>query len=115
MMARSPVASFLFLLCSSNVAAFSLTACGKSVAADSTAGSRRKFLTTSVATIVGGTPVAGLVSQPQPSYAATAREIITTPSGIKYAVTKEPSKGAVAPLKGDIVAIDYTGYLSNGQ
>lgn len=38
------------------------------------------------------------------------------PSGIKYAVTQQPSdKKPVVPLKGDIVAIDYTGYLANGQ
>ena len=37
-------------------------------------------------------------------------------SGIKYAITKEAtSKKPQAPIPGDIVAIDYTGYLSNGQ
>lgn len=54
------------------------------------------------------------MSQAQPSFAAP--EIITTPTGIKYAITQESkNKKPAYPLKGDIVAIDYTGYLANGQ
>ncbi|KAL7537181.1 hypothetical protein ACHAXR_010278 [Thalassiosira sp. AJA248-18] len=110
-MAKSLLASVLFLLCSSDVAAFSLSASSESPT--DAVGNRRSFLSTSIATVVGG---ASILSQAQPSYAATAKEIITTPTGIKYAVTKEPTaKKPVAPLKGDIVAIDYTGYLANGQ
>eukprot|EP00571_Detonula_confervacea_P015117 CAMPEP_0172309794 /NCGR_PEP_ID=MMETSP1058-20130122/10670_1 /TAXON_ID=83371 /ORGANISM="Detonula confervacea, Strain CCMP 353" /LENGTH=197 /DNA_ID=CAMNT_0013022483 /DNA_START=48 /DNA_END=641 /DNA_ORIENTATION=+ len=113
-MTKSLVASALLLLCSYDVAAFSLSMGSESKAAATDAlGSRRAFLSTSVATVVGGTAI---LSQAQPSYAATAKEIITTPTGIKYAVTKEPTaKKPTAPLKGDIVAIDYTGYLANGQ
>jgi len=114
-MAKSAFASILFLLCSSNAAAFSLSMSSDSKAATSDAlASRRNFLSTSVAAaVVGGT---SLLSQPQPSFAATAKEIITTESGIKYATTKEPTaKKPTAPLKGDIVAIEYTGYLANGQ
>jgi len=33
--------------------------------------------------------------------------------GVKYAITKD-SKESYYPQKGDIVAIEYTGYLSNG-
>jgi peptidylprolyl isomerase len=43
-----------------------------------------------------------------------APEVITTPSGIKYVVTKPP-KEAPKSIKGDIIAIEYTGYLPNGQ
>lgn len=62
---------------------------------------------------MAGASLAGIVSQPLPSNAV---EITTLPSGVKYAVLKEPTaKKPVAPLPGDIVAIEYTGYLSNGQ
>lgn len=114
-MAKSLVTIALFLLGSSDVAAFTLSMGGESkTAASDSVGSRRTFLSTSAAAIVGGTSI--ILSQPQPSFAATAKEIITTESGIKYAVTKEATaKKPVGPLKGDIVAIDYTGYLANGQ
>ncbi|KAL7550365.1 hypothetical protein ACHAWF_013604 [Thalassiosira exigua] len=114
-MAKSLVASVLLLLSSPGATAFSVTPGSESRAAVTDAsGNRRSFLSTSIATVVGGTSI---LSQPRPSFAATtAKEIITTPSGIKYAVTKQPTdKKPVAPLKGDIVAIDYTGYLANGQ
>ena len=92
--------SILFLLGSSNVAAFSVPTGGeKAVASSDALGNRRSFLSTSVATIVGGTAI---LSQSQPSFAATAKEIITTSSGIKYAVTKEsPNKKPAAPMQGE--------------
>ncbi|KAL3805988.1 hypothetical protein ACHAW5_005165 [Stephanodiscus triporus] len=104
----------LLILCGSNAAAFSLSMGSQSKAAQfGNVGSRRSFFSTACATVVGG---ASILSRSEPSYAATAKEIITTPSGIKYAVTKEPSdKKPVVPYKGDFVAIDYTGYLSSGQ
>lgn len=40
-------------------------------------------------------------------------EILMTQGGIKYAILK-PSKEKGVPLKGDIVAIEYTGYLIDG-
>lgn len=109
-----PLSFVLFLLCSSNVAAFSLSMGSESATSGAVGvGNRRSFLSTSIATVVGGTSV---LLQPQPSRAATAKEIITTKSGIKYAITKEPTdKKPVTPYKGDFVAIDYTGYLANGQ
>jgi FKBP-type peptidyl-prolyl cis-trans isomerase len=73
---------------------------------------RRAFFTNTGATVAAA--IGSIVASPQSSLAGP--EIITTTSGIKYAVTKAPSdKKPVAPLKGDIVAIDYTGYLVNGQ
>ncbi|KAL3810480.1 hypothetical protein ACHAXA_010174 [Cyclostephanos tholiformis] len=104
----------IFILCSSNTAAFSLSMeSGSKVAQFGYVGSRRSFFSTACATVVGGTSI---LSRPEPSCAVTAKEIITTPSGIKYAVTKESSdKKPVAPYKGDFVAIDYTGYLASGQ
>ena len=102
-MAKSLLAAVLFLLGSAGVASFSfsLSAGGESKAAASGAAvdSRRAFLSTSFAAVIGGTSV---LSRPQPSHAATAKEIITLPSGIKYAVTKEPTdKKPTAPLKGE--------------
>ena len=47
------------------------------------------------------------------SASAAAPEIFTSPSGIKYAVLKKPREPA-SSQKGDIVAIEYTGYLPNG-
>lgn len=137
---------FLLVLSGSNATAFTLSMGSETKAAQfGNVGCRRSFLSTACATVVGGTSV---LSQSQPSYAATAKEIITAPSGIKYAVTKETSdKKPVTPYKGeaihrsngilcpstplslfiishriytflpvgDFVAIDYTGYLANGQ
>jgi len=45
--------------------------------------------------------------------ARAAPEIFNTPKGIKYAITQK-GKGTATPLKGDIVAIEYTGYLTDG-
>lgn len=45
---------------------------------------------------------------------AASPEIFNLKSGIKYAITKPSEKGQY-PQVGDIVAIEYTGYLTNGQ
>ena len=115
----SPVLLFLYssILSSRNgAAAFSICMNGDSrnSIANNQPCCRRSFFSTSFASVAGAS--IGLTAQRRPSYAATAKEIITTPSGIKYAVLKEPSeKKTIVPLKGDIVAIEYTGYLVNGQ
>jgi peptidylprolyl isomerase len=70
--------------------------------------SRRAFLTTTVSATVAST---GWATNHRPANAAP--EIFTTASGIKYAVLQPPTKNP-SSLKGDIVAIEYTGYLSNG-
>eukprot|EP00588_Corethron_pennatum_P008312 CAMPEP_0194286860 /NCGR_PEP_ID=MMETSP0169-20130528/33464_1 /TAXON_ID=218684 /ORGANISM="Corethron pennatum, Strain L29A3" /LENGTH=189 /DNA_ID=CAMNT_0039033389 /DNA_START=55 /DNA_END=624 /DNA_ORIENTATION=+ len=46
-----------------------------------------------------------------PSFAAPT--IYNTPKGVKYAITR-PSNGKI-PIGGDLVVVEYTGYLSNGQ
>jgi hypothetical protein len=103
----------LFLLFSSDVVAFSLSMSESAQSGAVGVSNRRSFLSTSIATVVGGTSV---LMQPQICRAAIAKEIITTKSGIKYAITKEATdKKPTAPYKGDFVAIDYTGYLANGQ
>ena len=98
---KSFLSSIALLLCITYATAFSVG--GES--------NRRSFLTNTAASVAG---TVGFTLLPQSALAGP--EIITTPSGIKYAVTKAPSdKKPVAPYKGDIVAIEYTGYLSNGQ
>ena len=77
--------------------------------------SRRTFLANVGNTASG---IAGIITlststMPSPVLAASP-EIVKTENGIKYAITKAASTGIV-PQQGDIVAIEYTGYLSNGQ
>lgn len=66
---------------------------------------RRSFLNNAV-TAVG---VSTFLSKP----AKAAPEILTTPNGIKYA-TLTPAKEKNRPRDRDIVAIEYTGYLTDG-
>jgi FKBP-type peptidyl-prolyl cis-trans isomerase len=73
--------------------------------------SRRTFLSRTVSTtaaVITGSTIAA-----QNSMAATP-EIFTTPRGIKYAILK-PAKMEAKPQKGAIVAIEYTGYLTDGS
>lgn len=76
--------------------------------------SRRAFFAKAATTaaVAGVSAMGGRVPE-----AVATPEIFNTPAGVKYAVTKEPKdpKRAVYPAQGDIVAIDYTGYLVNGQ
>lgn len=72
--------------------------------------SRRSFLSKTLASSV----ILGGSSLFVPERAFAAPEIFTSPSGIKYAVLKPPREKP-SSLKGDIVAIEYTGYLSNGS
>jgi FKBP-type peptidyl-prolyl cis-trans isomerase len=78
----------------------------------SSSADRRSFLTQASAAFVGTLAVS-------PAFAAPAPEIFKTSKGIKYAVIAPAVKnlGVIGgiPQKGDIVAIEYTGYLSNGQ
>lgn len=101
-----------FLCLSGSVSAFSTPS--PKIDINANTDSRRNFIqkigTTTAATI-------GILSSTAPfltSQANAAPEILNTPSGVKYAVTQPVSKG-LAPQPGDIVAIEYTGYLSNGQ
>eukprot|EP00978_Attheya_sp_CCMP212_P046204 scaffold378922_cov26-Attheya_sp.AAC.1 len=57
------------------------------------------------------------VTASSPQEVQAAPEIFTTEKGVKYAVTKEPKdpKRAQSPLPGDLVAIEYTGYLTSGK
>lgn len=71
--------------------------------------SRRSFVSFTTAT-------AALVTLRESAYAATPQILSTSGLGIKYAVTKDVPEGSAKrrPQRGDIVAIEYTGYLSDG-
>ena len=79
---------------------------------------RRGFLSTSTASVVTAAVLA--VASPAPgsgsrAMAATTPTIYNLSSGIKYAILKEPPNGKSSyPQPGDIVAIEYTGYLTTG-
>jgi hypothetical protein len=55
----------------------------------------------------------GIAITPKPTVAATSPEIFTTANGIKYATIKKAT-GKGSPIDKDIVAIEYTGYLTDG-
>ena len=105
------IASFLYLSSSIDV-----NVNGYSIQSGNNSNSnRRAFIqkigTTSTAAAFAFSTVS--VAPIQPANAAAT--ILKTDSGIKYAITKPVDGKGTIPLKGDIVAIEYTGYLSNGQ
>ena len=76
--------------------------------------SRRTFLS-NVGDVAAGTAgILAVSTSALPSPVLAAPEIIKTDNGIKYAITKAATT-SIVPQQGDIVAIEYTGYLSNGQ
>ena len=96
-----------FFLCAIALAVSNVQAYNPSSLSSSS--SRRAFLQQAPAFVAA----VAAVTTSQPTLAAP--EIKTTSDGkIKYAVL-QPAKEKGSPLKGDIVAIDYTGYLTNGQ
>ena len=74
--------------------------------------SRRSFF--SVATASGAATTSFLTASAPVN---AVPQFFSTSKGIKYAVTKDLPKDAkkIAPQLGDIVAIEYTGYLTSGQ
>lgn len=84
-----------------------------SISAFSVEDSRRAFIskvgTSSIAAAgIASASLAGVLP------ANAGPEILKTKNGIKYAITKPSEKGAY-PQQSDLVVIEYTGYLSNGQ
>jgi hypothetical protein len=96
----------------------------ESYSADSPPPSRRSFLRRAASTasfaLVGGASASTVLAaaqeglRPPAALAATATQIFETPNGVKYAVLS-PAKDKFVPAKGDIVAIEYTGYLTDGS
>jgi len=81
-----------------------------SIKSTSTLSRREAFIRSIASCFTFGT----IVSSSASPAIAEAPKMYTLDSGIKYAITK-PATSSTAPLKGDIVAIDYTGYLTSGQ
>lgn len=75
-------------------------------------GTRRSFFTESSYGALGFI-ASSTFSVPQA--AVSAPEIFNTPSGIKYAILRDTNSKTASPVNGDFVAIEYTGYLTNGQ
>mmetsp|Transcript_13658 Transcript_13658/g.38451 ORF Transcript_13658/g.38451 Transcript_13658/m.38451 type:complete len:194 (+) Transcript_13658:124-705(+) len=71
--------------------------------------SRRGFLSTAAA---AAAVVTAAAVQPIQN-AAAAPTVYKLDNGVKYAVTQDVAKGSY-PQQGDIIAIEYTGYLANG-
>ena len=73
--------------------------------------SRRAFFNKVAATSVAGVGVFGAGVSP----GVAAPQIFTTKNGVKYAVLKKEGKDNTIPQEKDIVAIEYTGYLTDGS
>jgi len=48
-------------------------------------------------------------------YNITGKEVLSTPSGLKYVIVSEGKKGAVKAAKGSTVKVHYTGYFEDGK
>lgn len=73
--------------------------------------SRRAFFNKVAATTVASVGVFGAGVSP----GLAAPQIFTTKNGVKYAVLKKEGKDNTTPQEKDIVAIEYTGYLTDGS
>jgi FKBP-type peptidyl-prolyl cis-trans isomerase len=104
--------SIVFALCAAATAigtkvdAFSLP-----TGIDGSTASRRGFLSTAAS--AAGAVLTAASAQPSGSAQAATPTIYKLNSGVKYAILKEATKGSY-PQPGDIVAIEYTGYLTTG-
>jgi len=76
--------------------------------------SRRGFFSTTAVVATTSAAIATSILPVPPAVAAgpTIYNLDSSP-GLKYAITKEVKTGRF-PQQGDIVSIEYTGYLSNG-
>jgi FKBP-type peptidyl-prolyl cis-trans isomerase len=94
------------------VDAFSLDMSLSSMSKKPTAPTRRAFLSTAFATLGAAASVASLQPVERAQAATSSPSIYKLNSGVTYATLKE-GKGSF-PQPGDIVAIEYTGYLTSG-
>ena len=79
-----------------------------------TSSTRRNFFSKVVSTTTLIVSTSGLIEVVSPDQAlAASPEMFKTPNGIKYATLKKPT-GKGSPIDKDIVAIEYTGYLTDG-
>merc|ERR1712157_125132 len=75
---------------------------------------RRTFITTSILTTWAQIPNIVNADSSSTTTKKSSPTIYTTTNGVKYAIINK-SKKDNKPLKGDFVAIEYTGYLINGK
>jgi peptidylprolyl isomerase len=84
-------------------------------AATKTATTRRNFLSTSIVTTAAGLVVASSTTTAAVAAADNDDQeddgFITTESGLKYKVIKEPAAGGAIPTPGQTVRAHYTGWL----
>jgi FKBP-type peptidyl-prolyl cis-trans isomerase len=101
----------LLIVVALSIAAYEASAFSLSMKTEGVS-TRRGFISTA-----GSAAVAVAIGTSNSAPANAAPEIYNTPAGIKYAILKQPKdvKKAVAPQQGDIVAVEYTGYLTDGK
>ena len=75
--------------------------------------SRRGFVVKAASTVAGVAAVTSPLLQ-APQIANAAPTIYNLGNGVKYAVTRDSDK-KTQPQQGDIVAVEYTGYLTSGS
>jgi peptidylprolyl isomerase len=82
-------------------------------AASTAAATRRNFLSTSIATagFVASTTTPATAAGENDEQEASSDDFITTESGLKYKVIKEPTVGGAIPTPGQTVRAHYTGWL----
>jgi hypothetical protein len=95
----SRTALITFVLCMVGANAFSISE-----------SDRRGFISKVASASAAAVGAASIGASP----AFAGPEILKLESGIKYAITKPSEKGQYAQV-GHIVAIEFTGYLTNGQ
>ena len=104
-----------FLFHSSTINAFSTPSPKLDVVVENK-NNRRSFLSKIGGIISTSAIVTSTTSVVLPTVAsAEAPEIVKLSSGIKYAITKPVGAKAQYPQGGDLVLIEFTGYLTNGQ
>lgn len=116
-----------FLIATLSLSCFYTNSITTTNALSSIDGGRRAFVsnlgTTTTAAIIASSTGIVLTTSPDAAVAAedgaaAAKPVVmqNTENGVKFATTTPPlNKKSFFPQKGDIVAIEYTGYLRNGQ
>ena len=90
---------------------FALVVSGFALSVQPTTITRRDVFVKSATSLVGGTILA---TSSLPNLAQAGPQILTTADGkIKYATLK-PAREKASSQNGDVVAVEYTGYLTDG-
>lgn len=73
--------------------------------------SRREIFARSATAFLGTVTLGGASVSP----ALAAPEIFTLGSGVKFVIMQQPPMNGAIPQRGDMVAVEYTGYLACGE